>query len=139
MRRLPIIVLFVALLAACGGAPAAATSPEDILSKFTAAGLEAETPTKMQAADYGPAPLLCQEGARRFLTPSLGPDNGGRLFVCSDAADAGKLKAYYDELGKASALFHSWTYQKGGVLVQLNGELEQAKADAYGKVIADLP
>lgn len=138
MRRLSIVALLCILLAGCGGSPTT-TSPEAILSKFTAAGLEAEAPTKMQAADYGPAPLLCQEGARRFLTPSLGPDNGGRLFVCGDAADAGKLKAYYDELGKASALFHSWTYQKGGVLVQLNGELEQAKADAYGKVIADLP
>lgn len=49
-----------------------------------------------------------------------------------------QLKTYYDELGKASALFHSWTYQKGGVLVQLNGELDQATADKYGAVVAGL-
>lgn len=35
-------------------------------------------------------------------------------------------------------LFISWTYQKGGVLVQLNGELDQATADKYGAVISGL-
>jgi hypothetical protein len=36
-------------------------------------------------------------------------------------------------------IFHSWTYQKGSVILQLNGSLDQAKADEYGKVIAALP
>jgi hypothetical protein len=133
-----ILFLIVALvLVACGGAPA--VTPDDVLSRFKAAGLEAETPTAMDAKAYGLAPLLCQDGARRFLIPSLGPDNGGRLFVCGSEGDAAKLKTYYDKLGESSAAFHSWTYQKGGVLVQLNGALDQAKADKYGAVIAALP
>ncbi len=92
----------------------------------------------MDAEAYGMAPLLCQEGARRFLVPSLGEDSGGRLFVCKDEKQAIALKTYYDKLGESSALFHSWTYQKGGVILQLNGSLDQAKADEYGKVIAGL-
>lgn len=137
MRRFVFFVLAALVLTACGGSPAA-ISPDDVLAKFKTAGLEVGEVTPLQPADYGAAPLLCQDGARRFLIPSLGPDNGGRLFVCASESDAAKLKAYYDELGKASALFHSWTYQKGGVLVQINGDLDQTKADAYGKAIGAL-
>jgi hypothetical protein len=140
MFRLWIVLLLgFTLLAACGGTPTTSITPDAVLSNLKAAGLEAESAQAMQPADYGPAPLLCQDGARRFLIPSIGEDKGGRLFVCSSEGDAAKLKAYYDELGKASAMFHSWTYQKGGVLVQLNGELDQAKAEAYGKVVTALP
>ena len=31
------------------------------------------------------------------------------------------------------------SHQKGSVILQLNGSLDQAKADEYGKVIAALP
>lgn len=132
------LMVLALLLAGCGGGGAAAVSPDDVIAKFKAAGLEAEGAAKMTPDMYGPAPLLCQDGARRFMTPALGEDKGGRLFVCASETDAAKLKTYYDELGKASALFHSWTYQKGGVLVQLNGELDQATADKYGAVISGL-
>lgn len=139
MLRRIFIVLALFLLAACGGAPAAAITPDQVLSQIKAAGLEAESVSTMEAGDYGMAPFLCQEGARRFLIPSLGEDNGGRLFVCANADDATKLKTYYDELGKASAMFFSHTYQKGGVVVQLNGQLDKATADKYGAVVAALP
>lgn len=135
-RRIIAALCCALVLAACGAQ--ATIAPDDVIAKFKAAGLEAEQSSAMDAKAYGMAPLLCQEGARRFLIPSLGEDNGGRLFVCNDAGDAAKLKTYYDELGKASALFHSWTYQKGGIVLQLNGSLDQAKADAYGKVVAGL-
>jgi hypothetical protein len=132
------IVATLVLLTACGGS-APSRSPEDVIAKFKAAGLEAESPAKMDAHAYGAAPLVCQDGARRFLIPSLGQDKGGRLFVCGDASDATKLKTYYDELGKSSALLHSWTYQKDAVILQLNGDVPQAMADRYGAVINALP
>lgn len=127
----------VLLLLSCGGAPG--MGPDDILARFKSAGLEVGEAKQIEPKTYGLAPLLCQEGSRRFLIASLGEDKGGRLFVCSAEEDAGKLKAYYDELGKASALFHSWTYQNKGVLLQIPGDLEQTKAESYGKVIAELP
>jgi hypothetical protein len=138
MRRFFALLVVAVLMTACGGTTAS-VSPDDLVAKFKAAGLEAETVTHMQPKDYGLAPLLCQDGARRFLVPSLGADQGGRLYVCGSDADATKLKTYYDKVGEASAAFHSWTYQKGGVLVQLNGQLDQTKADKYGAVIAALP
>lgn len=130
------IGLAVLLLAACGVSP---RNPDDILKAFRTAGLEAVNPTLMSREDYGIAPLLCQSGARHFFLPSLGDTKGGRIFVCENVSDANKLKAYYDELGKASAIFSSWTYQNGATLVQLNGDLSQTQAARYGKVIADLP
>jgi hypothetical protein len=137
MQRFIVFVIVALVLVACGGAPS--VSAEDVLGRFKAAALDAETPTKMDAKAYGLTPFLCQDGARRFLIPSLGPDSGGRLFVCANAGDATKLKTYYDKLGEGSAIFHSWTYQKGGVLVQINGGLDQAQAEKYGAVIAALP
>ena len=138
-RRIVAAFVFALALAACGGTPAAAVTPDDVIAKFKAAGLEAEQPSAMDAEAYGMAPLLCQDGARRFLTPSLGEDNGGRLFVCKEEKEATALKTFYDKLGESSAIFHSWTYQKGSVILQLNGSLDQAKADEYDKVIAALP
>lgn len=125
-------------MVACGGSPAASVLPDDVIAKFKAAGLEAEQASAMDPQAYGMAPLLCQDGARRFLIPSLGEEQGGRLFVCKDEKEAATLKTFYDKLGESSALFHSWTYQKGGVLVQLSGSLDQAKADEYGKIITGL-
>jgi hypothetical protein len=141
IARIIVACLLLTTLAACGGA---SVSPDDVFAKFKAAGLEAENATPMDAKMYGLAPLLCQDGARRFIIPSLGTTaegdgQGGRLFICKDEADATKLKTYYDKIAEASALFHSWTYQKGGVMVQINGDLDQAKAEQYGKVIAALP
>jgi hypothetical protein len=111
---------------------------DDIIARFKLAGLEAENAYPMQPQDYGFAPYLCSDAARRFFIPSLGPDKGRRLYKCKNTADASKLKKYYDDLGKQSALFFSWTYQNRGVLVQLNGELSATKAAAYGSVIAAL-
>lgn len=112
---------------------------DSIIARFKAAKLEAANPRPMEPADYGYAPYLCSADARRFFIPSLGAGNGGRLFVCQDEADAARLKKYYDDLGASSAAFFSWTYQKRGVLVQLNGSLPPTKAAGYGAVIAALP
>lgn len=60
-------------------------------------------------------------------------------FRIAEEKEATALKTFYDKLGESSAIFHSWTYQKGSVILQLNGSLDQAKADEYGKVIAALP
>ena len=45
--------------------------------------------------------------------------------------DLDRTEAYYDDLGKASALFFSWTFVKGNLLVQINGDLPDAQAHAY--------
>lgn len=135
MRRF--ILLFVLLLSACGGAPTASITSDGVIAALKAAGLEAETPTKMQPKDFGIAPVLCE--GTRFLVPSLGPDNGGRVFICKNADDAAKTKAAYDAMGEQSGLLFSWAFTKGNVVVQMNGDMDEAQAKQYETVINALP
>jgi hypothetical protein len=102
---------------------------DGVIATFKAAGLEAEGAFHMGPQDYGLAPFVCY--GVRFLVPSLGPDNGGRVFICNDSAEQAQLAAYYDKLGKSSALFFSWVFIKGNVLVQINGDLPEAIARQY--------
>ncbi len=129
--RIILVSLFLTIgLVACGGAPTAQRSTNDVIAAFKAAGLEAENPTKMTKEDYGLAPMAATE-ATRFLIPSLGEDTGGRAFIFENQEDLNRTKAYYDELGKASAAFFSWTFTNGLTLVQITGDLPEDKAKQY--------
>ena len=148
IRLVPIVSLLV--LVACGGARGATTEPQTVaqepaavpvpaaqqrtsaavVAAFKAVGLEAEQPRPMTKDDYGAAPMLATEGTR-FLIPSLGNDAGGRVFVFASQAALEKTKAYYDELGKESAMFFSWTFADDLTLVQINGDLPEEKARQY--------
>lgn len=111
--------------------------PINVVLAFQDAGLEAEQPRAMTRDDYGLAPLLAIEGLR-FLIPSLGPDSGGRVMRFESQEDLQKTKQYYDELGRSSAAFFSWTFAEGLTLVQINGELPDAKARRYEAVLGGL-
>lgn len=106
---------------------------EDVINAFKNAGLEAENPRKMGKDDYGLAPFLCE--GTRFLIPSLGEDSGGRVFLCSNDEDRDRLAAYYQDLGKISAIFFSWVFIKENVVVQLNGDLREDTARKYEQAI----
>lgn len=133
MPRL-LLIIFCLALAACGGGTAApavkAVTPDSVIAAFKAAGLEAESPTKMTRDDYGQAPFVC-EGGLRFLIPSLGANKGGRVFVCPNAADRDKLAGYYQALAKSSAAFFSHVFTKGNTVLQINGELKDDQAKKY--------
>lgn len=135
MHRLIVLLALVALLVGCGASTPSIT-PAQVVEKFKAAGLEAESPTAMGKDDYGLAPFVCQ--GQRFLIPSLGKDNGGRVFVCDNTKDRDALKAYYDALGKSSAIFFSWAFADGPVVVQLNGDLPEDTAHQYEAAIKGL-
>jgi hypothetical protein len=128
VTRILFLALALWLVAGCAAPAPARPTAEATIAAFTAAGLEAERPSKMTRADYGPAPYLAE--GTRFLIPSLGADAGGRLFIGADA-DLDKLEKHYAELGKASAWFYSHLYRRPGVLVQINGELPDEKAQRY--------
>lgn len=127
-----IVVLLIVLLvvAGCGGAGQASLTPDQIIQAFQDAGLEAAFPTEMTAEDYGLAPYVGQ--GVRFIIPSLCDDCGGRVFV-GTKAEIDQLAAFYEEVGKASALLFSWTFrtQDGRGLVQINGDLPEADALRY--------
>lgn len=113
--------------------PTSSVKPETVISAFKAAGLEAENARPMTKKDYGLAPFVCQ--GTRFFIPSLGPDNGGRLFICSDHAERDALKDYYVSMGKKSAALFSWALVKGDVIVQINGNLSEEDSKKYEAAI----
>jgi hypothetical protein len=133
MKRLFFTILLLStLLVACGGNAQETTTPEDVIAAFKTAGLEAEDSYAMTKEDYGLAPVVCD--GYRFLIPSLGEDSGGRVYVCSDADEQAELVTFYTELGK-SPLFFSWVFEKGNVVVQINGELDEVTAKKYEAAI----
>lgn len=87
----------------------------------------------MAKDDYGLAPFVCT--GTHFFIPSIDPTAGGRVFICDNAEDVTALSDYYDKLGKSSALFFSWVFVKGNVVVQINGDLPEDKARQYETAI----
>ncbi len=105
----------------------------NVLAAFKANGLEAENTFAMKPKDYGFAPYLGR--GTRFLIPSLCSDCGGRIFDFDNQADLAAVENYYVTLAKSSALFWSWTFKNGNVLVQLNGDLPEAQAFRYRDIL----
>lgn len=88
----------------------------------------------MTKDDYGIAPMRAVEGTR-FLIPSMCSDCGGRVFAFANQEDLDLTKQFYIEMGKASALAFSWTFEKDNILVQINGDLPEDEARAYESAI----
>lgn len=101
-----------------------------MVDAFITAGLEASSPRPMTVDDYGFAPLVAIEGTR-FLIPSLCAECGGRILSFASLEDLEKSRAYYVDLGRESAAFYSWTFVKDNILVQINGDLPEEKAQQY--------
>ena len=45
---------------------------------------------------------------------------------------------YYQRLGKSSVAFFSWLFVKDNILVQINGDLLETKANQYQAVLNNL-
>lgn len=131
---LSILSLIVLALAGCGGAGQASLTPDQIVTAFQEAGLEAAQPVAMTADDYGMAPYVAK--GVHFVIPSLCEDCGGRAFV-GTRDEIEQLAKFYEEAGQASALLFSWTFKTPGGrgLVQINGDLPEADALRYKAVM----
>lgn len=128
--KLIFLLLVVSILVSGCGSQVTGT---DVVTAFKDAGLEAENPTAVTKDEYGLAPYVCD--GTHFFVPSLGEDAGGRVFICDNKEDQDALFNYYDKLGKTSAMFFSWVFVKGDVLVQINGELPETIARQYEAAI----
>ncbi|PEA21683.1 stress protein [Bacillus cereus] len=138
------LCISLASLTACGGNNNAKTPTKSkqekketkvtvnsIISEFKSAGLQAENPTGLPEKKFG---NLRKEG-KRIIVPALGEDKGGRLFEITKKDDLEKVKKYYDELGNSSPLFFSHTYEKGNVLLQMNGDMKDEEFAKYKDVL----
>lgn len=130
-RYTPIFLLVLILLISCISNKS--ITGNDVIESFKKANLEAENPYKMGPEDYGLGPYVCE--GTRFLIPSLGENNGGRIFICESQEELKSLEEYYKKLGKTSAMFFSWTFHKDNILVQLNGSLNEDIAKKYKDAI----
>jgi hypothetical protein len=83
------------------------------------------------------APMTAVEGTH-FLIPSICDDCGGRIFSFATQPDLDVTKAYYVALGKGSAAFFSWVFVKDNILLQINGDLPDAKAKQYETALNNL-
>lgn len=136
MKRILLIVMFSSiLLAGCVGYEK--YSSTDVVKMFEDATLEVGDYRSMTVDDYGPAPLQAKEGTRFFI-PSLCSDCGGRIMSFKDQDGLDATKHYYDELGKGSAMFFSWTFVKDNILVQINGDLSEEQARKYEKALTEM-
>jgi hypothetical protein len=100
-----------------------------VIAAFKSAGLEAEEARPLTIDDYGNAPYLC--AGLRFLIPSLGVGNGGRLFVCTNPGEQTALAGYYQSLAKTGPEYFSWVYVRGSIVLQINGTLPETAAQKY--------
>ena len=135
IRSLIFITLAV-LLVACQS-PFPQYTSQQAIDAFAAAGLEVGEPHPMTKDDYGMAPLLAKEGTRFFL-PSLCDDCGGRVMAFTKQTDLEKTKKFYDDLGQESAMLFSWTFAHSNILVQINGDLDEAQARRYETALQTL-
>lgn len=124
-----IFLIAVFFISSCGKQSTGA----DVVGAFKAAGLEAENPTPMTKDDFKIAPYVCQ--GTHFYIPSLGEKAGGRIFICDNTEDRDAISGYYIKLGKASAIFFSWVFVKGNIVVQINGDLAEETARKYEAAI----
>jgi hypothetical protein len=116
------------VLSSVGCGPKAPTGAT-VIAAFQKAGLEAADVRPMTRSDYGEAPFVCT--GTRFFIPSLGPGNGGRVFICNKIQDRNALTGYYNGLAAMGSIYVSWVFVKGNVVVQINGSLPDDTAKKY--------
>jgi hypothetical protein len=108
-----------------------------VIGVFVDAGLEVGQMRLMTVNDYGMAPMLAMEGTR-FYIPSLCADCGGRILSFDNQAELDLTSEYYISLGQGNALFFSWVFKKNNILVQINGDLPEAKARMYEEALSSM-
>lgn len=135
-----LLTLVVAVvLAGCGAAGGASTklTSAGVVDAFKDAGLTVEDKREMTKDDYGMAPMKAKDGTM-FTVPFVCEDCNVRVMAFDKDADLKQTKEYYDMLGKESAMLFSWTIAHSNILIQLNGDMEEADYEKYKAVLEEM-
>ena len=125
------LLVFLLLLASCGGA--AAPTPEQVRAALTGAGA---TNIHDQAfEDSVPVPRSFTTH-QAFTIASVAPA-GGQYFICDSVRNCDAIFAYYDAL-KALAGPYTYRSRSGLVVVQLNKGLTPGEAGAFATAVEGL-
>jgi hypothetical protein len=106
---------------------------KELVAKFEEAKLSVVEPKDMTPDDFGMGPMVTKEAM--IFKVDAEKDQNARVFKIDNQEDLNKLKAYYDDMAKESAMLYSHTYAKGKFLIQANGEIPQENFDKYTKVM----
>lgn len=128
MKRL---LVFLFLLAACGGAPA--LTGADVAGKLPALATDVRATALTEGA---PVPHSFTEHWS-FTIASVAP-RGGQFFVCDTKKNCDAIYAYFDAL---KALAGPYLYQSadGRVVMQLNSGLTPDQASSFEAAVKALP
>ncbi len=123
--------------AAPTAAPAARSyTSGDVIAAFQAAGLEVGTVSPLEVEPGAPLPQSHIE-ASRFLIPSLGEGNGGRVFSFANQTERDMVYEYYQNLPLAG--FSTWVSANGLLVLQINSSLPRERWLEYEGVFQGLP
>lgn len=115
---------------------ARAYTSADVIAAFQAAGLEIGATTPIDpATEGGLVPKSYLEGTR-FLIPSLGGDQGGRVFSFASTAERDMVFEYYQNLPLAG--FSTWVSANGLLVLQINNLLPRDRWLEYEAVFQGL-
>ena len=109
--------------------PARDLKPEAVIAAIQAAGLECAEVHELAPAEYKLAPYVGR--GLRFMLPSHGPDYGGRVFYVAAPTERAELRAFYEEMGRASAILASYLYERDNILLQIPGDVPLEIARQY--------
>lgn len=130
-------MLSIVLVISGRGGSTKEITTDTVIQLFKNAGLEAEKPVIQTAEDLDILPFVSSKVVRVTM-PSIGEEQGLRIFMFDDKKTVEVAKAYFDELGKASEMFATWTAVNGNVLIQLSGGVKEEDFKKYEAALKKL-
>ena len=101
-------------------------TPQDGINAFVAAGLEVETPVRLEVDGHSPLPPTFVE-ALRFQIPEF-EGRSGRIFSFESAEELQMVSDYYEGIAGTQA---SYIIVKDNLLVQISDDMPADLAEAY--------
>lgn len=132
IKAMLLSLIVAVVLAGCGDS--GELTSDAVVEAFKDAGLVVEDEREMAKEDYGVGPMKATD-ATMFTVPFVCEDCNVRVTAYDNDADLKQSKAYYDDLGKESAMLFSWTIEHSNILVQLSGDMEEEKVEEYRAVL----
>ena len=138
MATVLLLCVALGLAASCGGSTPTST---EVVEAFEEEGLPVEN-TQLLSEDpewgTGMVPKTENEGTR-FEIPgrsTLGEPAQGLVFTYESREDLDVMKRYYETLNDSGGgMFYSHLYNKGLVLIRIDGTVPKNEADRYGEVL----
>jgi len=116
---------------------AARWTSQQVVDGFVAAGLECADARPTTDDDFAFLPYMEVEG-QYFTLPSLCSKCGGQVLVFADWNDLQVTRTHYELLGKSLRAFRSWVFVRDNVLVQMNRDVDAARAREYESALLAL-